>query len=94
MWATVRPATRSANEDVPRARTASIASPSESIRTTTPARANTSLGHEATCAPAARTAAVFPAVRFHTTSGVPARSRFSAMGSPMSPSPMKPTPGP
>ena len=87
----VRPAIMDANPAVPRASVASIAAPFASIASTTGARANTSATDPATSAPAARNGAVLAAVRFQTTSFVPARSRFAAIGSPISPSPRNPT---
>jgi hypothetical protein len=68
-----------------------MAAPSTSIRMTVRARANTSAASSAGCAPAATSVAVFAGVRFQITSGVPAFARFSAIASPIAPSPMKPT---
>jgi hypothetical protein len=57
----------------------------------TPDRANTAAASGATSAPAASSTCAFAGVPFQTSSEVPARSRLSAIGSPMMPSPMKPT---
>ena len=80
MATTVCPATRAERRGVPRSRTSSTASPFASMRMTTVASRNTSAGVATTRAPSARSGAVRPAVRFHTTSGVPARARLSAIG--------------
>ena len=91
MCTIVRLDTRAANSGVPRPSTASAASPSVTIKMTTSDRAKTAAVSGATSAPAASSARALASVRFHTSSGVSARSRFWAIGSPMTPSPMKPT---
>jgi len=75
----------------PRARTASIAAPSASIRMTTSHCLKTSADAPATRAPAAASGAHFAGERFQTRSGAPAFTRLSAMGSPIAPRPMKPS---
>jgi hypothetical protein len=91
MLTTVRPATSRAKPSVPRARTASSAAASAIMSSTGAAAANTAATSAATVAPAARSGSARSGVRFHTTSGRPARARLSAMGWPMTPSPTKPT---
>src|SRR6266851_1944617 len=91
MLISVRPLTRSPKARSPRASTASIAAPSTSMRITTSHRAKTSAGSLATAAPASARMPHFEDERFQTRSGVPALIRFSAIGSPMAPRPMKPT---
>jgi hypothetical protein len=72
-------------------RTASIAAASASMRMMVPVRAKTSSAERATAAPASLSAWALAAVRFQTTRGVPAFARLSAIGSPIAPSPTKPT---
>src|SRR5438552_3008651 len=91
MLTSVRPLTPSANARVPRPRTVSIAAPSTSMNTTTSHRAKTSAASFATLAPALPRMADFAGERFQTSSGVPALTRFSAIGSPIAPRPMNPT---
>jgi hypothetical protein len=87
----VRSRTIAGNQRVPRWSTSSTAASVASATRTTSARAKTPAGLGATSAPAAAGGAVAAAVRFHTTSGVPARARLSAIGPPMIPRPRNPT---
>jgi hypothetical protein len=75
---------------VPRRSTESIAAASASMRMTTRACSKSMAGELATVAPAARTGSALRLDRVHTTTGVLARTRLSAIGCPMTPSPMKP----
>ncbi len=70
-----------------------MACSSASMRITVPHWPNTSAGSAATCAPSFRKGSHLSAVRFHTTRSVPDVTRFDAIGSPISPSPMNPVLG-
>ncbi len=91
MLINVRPFTRRPNAPSPRASTESSAAPSRSMRITSSHRAKTSAGSFATAAPALARMPHFAGERFQTSSGVPAFARFSAIGWPIVPRPMKPT---
>jgi hypothetical protein len=70
---------------------ASIAAASASISSTTSTLSISAAGLPATVAPAARRGSARAAVRFQTTSGVPARSRLCAIGAPITPRPANPS---
>src|SRR5579871_4214987 len=73
--------------------TSSSAGGSLTMVISTSACAAASAGFAARFAPAATRSSAFEAVRFHTTSGNPAFSRFMPIGLPIRPSPINPTVG-
>ena len=74
----------------PRWRTASSAASLTSMQITTRERAKTFPTSAATVAPASRKASQACGERFQTTSRIPDRARLSAIGLPITPSPMNP----
>lgn len=79
----ILPQTRVANAEVRRPSTASIAALSSSISITVLLRLNRSCSEVACSAPMSTRGSHFSGVRFQTVTGIPARSRLRAIGSPM-----------
>jgi len=87
MCTSVSPSTRRSNRAARRPSTASSAASSASMANTMSHSSNTSSWTH--CDPRAQRAkfGVLAGVRFHTVSGTPARTRFTAIGSPIRPAP-------
>ena len=87
IWIQTAPAGSAARAPSGPPSTASVTGPSASIVTSTSTSAAAASGVSAACTPSAASASALAGVRFHATTGSPARARLRAMGAPIVPVP-------